>query len=269
MLEYFIMDTVFENIYRKNYQKLYTLAFRMTGSREDSEDILQSSFMNAYRAFPSFRNQSSVYTWLYRIVMNTSKKYFREERRLPIDEYAENNSIDIEEAYNYINSYGKVEDEVLVNLTRESCLQMFMNCMPSRYRSVYTLRMMLELTVKETSEILEISESAVKTNLHRAKKAARDHMEGRCSLIQPGAVCDCRSFAAYIEKTGKTDKLCSIEVVRNRERRAVEKFRSEINLIARINSLYNNQIKAPGYESFIERMKELAECEEITLIEKK
>jgi len=55
-----------------------------------------------------------------------------------------------------------VEDEVMAVLTRESCLQMFMNCMPSKYRAVYTLRIMLQFSVAETSEILEISESAVK-----------------------------------------------------------------------------------------------------------
>ena len=69
-----------KNIYRKNYQKLYTLAFRMTGNREDSEDILQTSFLNAYRAFPKFRNNSSVYTWLYRIVMNTAQKNITKKR---------------------------------------------------------------------------------------------------------------------------------------------------------------------------------------------
>ena len=260
------MDTVFENIYRKNYQKLYTLAFRMTGNREDSEDILQTSFLNAYRAFPKFRNNSSVYTWLYRIVMNTAKKYYKEERKLPADIYAEENNLEMKDVYNYINSFGRVEDEVLTNLTRETCLQMFMNCMPSRYRSVYTLRSMLGFSVRETAEILEISESAVKINLHRAKKAARDHIEGRCSLISPCAACNCRSFAGYIEKTGKKDKLCDIEVVRNRETKAVEKFKSEMQVIARIDRLYKTRIKPPDYADFIDKIRELVKDENFTLL---
>ena len=261
------VSTVFENIYKTNYQKLYTLAFRMTGSREDSEDILQTSFLNAYKAFPSFRNESSAYTWLYRIVMNAANKYHRERKKLPAEEYAENNNISINEFYRYINSYGTVEDEVLINLTRESCLQMFMNCMPAVYRAVYTLRIMLNFSVKNTAKILDISESSVKVNLHRARNAAKNHIEGRCSLIQAGAMCDCRSYAGYLAKTGRAGKLCSIETVRNKEKAAVEKYNSEIKILKEIDSLYNNQIKPPDYENFIREIRKLLKEKKLTLLD--
>ena len=261
------MEASFENIYKVNYQKLYTLAFRMTGNREDSEDILQTSFLNAYKAFPGFRNESSAYTWLYRIVMNAANKHHRERKKLPADEYAENNNIDLNEFYDYIKSYGTVEDEVLTNLTRESCLQMFMNCMPAVYRAVYTLRIMLNFSVKDTAKILEISESSVKVNLHRARNTAKNHIEGRCSLIQSGAMCDCRSYAGYLAKTGKTDKLCNIETVRNKEAAAVEKYNSEINILKDIDSLYNNQLKPPDYADFISDIKKLIKEKKLTLLD--
>ncbi len=172
--------------------------------------------------------------------------------------------MEIEEVYRHINSYGTVEDEVLTSLTRESCLQMFMNCMPAIYRAVYTLRIMLQFPVKETADILDISESAVKINLHRARKAAKDHIDGRCSLIQSGAMCDCRSYAGYLAKTGKKDKLCSIKTVRNKEKAAVEQYYSELE---KIDNLYNTQIKPPDYGRFISEIKKEIRNRNLKLLE--
>ncbi len=261
------MDTVFEEIYKNNYGRLYTLAFRMTGSREDSEDILQTSFLNAYKSFSDFRNSSSVYTWLYRIVVNTAKKYSMKQSRLPVDEYAENTNVTKQEIFDHINSFGRVEDNVIVSMTRETCLQMFMNCMPPLYRTVYTLRVMLDLSVKETAKILDISESAVKVNLHRARKAAQEHIRGRCSLIHPGAMCDCRSFAGYLTAAEKLGKLCSIETVREKEKAAVIRYNSEINELHKIDLLYKNRIKPPDYEKFIKEVRKLLNDKDYAILQ--
>lgn len=253
------MKIDFESVYKEHYQRLYTFAFRMTGNNEDSEEILQLAFMNAYKAFDGFKGRSSVYTWLYRIVYNVAKRYYKESRRLPAIEYSETHGISQQEFYDYINSFGQVEEEVLVNLTRETCLQMFMNCMPSRYRSVYTLRVVLNFSTKETAEILEISESAVKVNLHRARKATHDHINGRCSLIQPGAMCDCRNYAGFLVKENKQSFLCDIQVINKKEKAAVEEFKTEVEEILQIDNLYKNQIKAPDYQGFKKRVKQLKE----------
>lgn len=249
--------TEFPLIYKQHYQKLYTLAFRMTGNREDAEDVLQLAFLNAYNAFEKFRNHSSVYTWLYRIVLNTSRRFYKECRTLPATEYADTHGISEQDVYKHINSFGMVEDEVMASLTRETCLQMFMNCMPSKYRVAYTLRVMLKFSTAETAEIMEISESAVKVNLHRARKIAQSHINGRCSLIQPEAMCNCRGYAAYIVENGREELLCDMEVVRNKEKTAVKKYTAEMNEIMQIDRFYNNQIKAPDYDEFIVRVKEL------------
>ena len=78
--------------FRHNYRKLFTLAFRLSGNCDDAEDILQNSFLNALRGLDGFRGGSSLYTWLYRIVINTSKSYGRKDLRLPVVIIAEENS---------------------------------------------------------------------------------------------------------------------------------------------------------------------------------
>ena len=130
-----------------------------------------------------------------------------------------------------------------MNLTKENCLQMFMNCIPSKYRVVYTLRIVLHLSVKETSEILEISESLVKVNLHTARKLIGAHFDGRCSLMGKGKICDCRSYAANIKENGKPGRFVDFNVIYEKEQKAVAEFYDELKEILDIDDLYSGQIE--------------------------
>jgi len=251
------MNAEFGQLYKKHYDRLFTLAYRMTGKKEDAEDIMQISFLNAYKSFEKFRHESSAYTWLYRIVMNTGKQFYNENRKLPALVYSEEHGISQQEFYNYVNSFGKTEDQALASLTRESCLQMFMNCMPSKYRAVLTLRIMLNLSIEETSEILGISKSAVKVNLHRARKLAQSHLEGRCSLVHTGAMCDCRYYTGYLARTAKTDILNQIKLIQNKESLAVEEYTREMKVIGDWEKLYRNRLEPPDYEEFMKKIREL------------
>jgi len=71
----------------------------MTGNRNDAEDVLQQSFLNAYKSFDKFGNRSSVYSWLYRIVLNTAKRFYQECRKLPAVEYCDEHGINQNEFY--------------------------------------------------------------------------------------------------------------------------------------------------------------------------
>ncbi len=258
---------IFEEIYKNNYRRLYTLAFRITGNKEEAEDIIQTSFLNAYNVFSKFRYESSVFTWLYKIVINESKRYMKNNYILPIDLYAEENNLNIKDIYNHINSFGKTEDDVIINATRETCIQMFMNCLPSKYRVVYTLRIILQFSVKETSEILEISENSVKTNLSRAKKILKNHFNERCSLIQKGQTCNCRLYAKYVCEQGLGVQLLDVEAINKKEKKAVNNFYYEIQEILKIDDLYNSEIKPLDYPNFLERIKKLREKNDLKLLD--
>lgn len=257
----------FEKIYKNHYERLYNLAFRMTGNQKDSEDVIQTAFLKAYKAFEKFKNYSSIYTWLYRIVLNVAKDFYQEGRKLPVEVYSEEHNISQVEVYRYINSFGQVEDKALVNNLRENCLQMFMNCMPSKYRAVYTLRIILHCSVKETAEILEISQEQVKVNLHRARKITADHINERCSLIKPGSICDCRSYAKYLSENNKNHLLPDIEIIKNKEKIAVEEFEGEMDQIKQIEELYNTRVKAPDFSQFIKGLKQFARKNKIKLLQ--
>ena len=129
------------------------------------------------------------------------------------------------------------------------------------------MRAILKFSVCETADILEISSATVKTRLHRARKISREHIEGRCSLINPHAPCDCRGYAAYLQKHNKTDKLLNIRVVHNKEKEAVRIFREELSVVDRITGLYSSRIVPPDYTLFKDKIKELCDASGLRILE--
>ncbi|MBN2529447.1 MAG: sigma-70 family RNA polymerase sigma factor [Deltaproteobacteria bacterium] len=256
----------FEQIYREHYNRLFTLAFRLTGTVENAEDVLQTAFTDAFAAFSRFRFESTAYTWLYRIVFNGAMAYLTKWRQMPTDEWAESRNMSVQAVYDYINGFGNVEDDVLTHRIRESCLQMFINCMPAKYRTVYTLRGMLQLSVKDTAEILEISEDSVKTRLSRARQLAKSHLEGRCGLAFPGAMCHCRGFAGYITHNHREHKLQNIKVVRRLEEDAAQQFKTEMREVLNVDRLFATELESTDFNSFKERLKSLVQKGTLTVL---
>lgn len=247
----------FDKVYQENYTKLYNLAYRMTGNLHDAEDVLQTAFLNAYKGYSQFREDSSVETWLYQIVLNESKQYYKKINKMPMDRFAEENRISLEEAYGYINKYGTVEDEVMYVATKEACLQMFMTCLSSKLRAVFTLRVVLDFTTDEVAEILNIKPSSVKVYLHRARNYISDSIKGKCSLINPNNPCKCSSWIKYALETGLKIDNEDIKIIQKKETLIQTKFKNELSDLYKVMVLYNTQVIPKPYDSFKSHIKTL------------
>ncbi len=249
----------FDNLFKEHYQRLYTMVFRFTGNKEDAEDVLQNAFLNAYKGWDDFRGDSSPFTWLYRITVNTARQTMKKERRLHVTNYAEEHQMTENQVYHVINSAGDSEDQYLVERVKQSCLQMFMNCMPPKYRVVFTLRVILEFTVADTADILECSEAVVKTDLHRAREIIKSHFDGRCSLVCKDGVCCCSTFANHLYKNRQTEKLLTIRAIPQQERDSARRYREELNTVLDFEHLYYTDIRGINYPEFKKHIKELRE----------
>ena len=122
-------------------------------------------------------------------------------------------------------------------------------------------------SVKETAEILEVSENTVKVNLYRARKINKDHFMGRCSLIEPGSVCSCRSFAKYMIQTNRLGEFPDILAIRKKEKASSEEFVNEITELAQIAELYNTIIKPKDYSEFINQIKKIVKNRKFKILE--
>ncbi len=76
------MNSSVDQVYREYYDRLFTLAIRVTGERASAEDVLQNAFISAIKSWDSFQHRSSYYTWLYTIVLNAARKYIKKDLRL-------------------------------------------------------------------------------------------------------------------------------------------------------------------------------------------
>lgn len=154
----------FDELVRRTYGDVYTLAVRLTGNDDDASDVVQEAYVRAYRALRRFRGDSSFSTWMYRIATNcaftlrTRRNRHRTEE-LPADLVAHDPVVDPTLAAE-ASSLRAAVDRALLEL-------------PQRLRAVVVLRDVYDLSHREIAERLGISESATKVRLHRARRTLR------------------------------------------------------------------------------------------------
>jgi len=155
---------------------VYRLALKMVNNPQDAEDILQETFIKALEAFPQFEGRSKISTWLYRIATNEALMFLRSKRPTPVS---------VEQPYSQEESTQKPleivdwcclpEDEMLTDEVRQY-LNESTEQLSDALKATFILRDIEKLSTKETAEILDISESAVKTRLHRARMELRKNL---------------------------------------------------------------------------------------------
>lgn len=160
--------------------RVYSMAYRMVGNREDAEDVLQDTFLNVIRSIGSFRKRSSFSTWLYRIAANAALTRLRKRSR---KEKTEGEFLDEVYAVKQEAQSGQPLSDWSANpakklLTEESrvIMEQAISELPEKYRTVFILRDVEGLPANEVAEVLELSIPAVKSRLHRARMFLRNHL---------------------------------------------------------------------------------------------
>jgi len=156
---------------------IYRLAMKMLGDGQDAEDVLQNTFLNAFKHIRSFEGRSTLATWLYRIAANEALMMIRKQR--PETTLADTSLEDDEgEDYSpvqFVDWCCLPEDELLSSEAR-SRLDRAIQRLPERLRIVFILRDLEGLSIEETSQALDLSQTAVKTRLLRARLNLREQL---------------------------------------------------------------------------------------------
>lgn len=162
---------------------LYAAAMRMTRNPADAEDLLQETFLKAYRGFGSFQEGTNLKAWLYRILTNTYINAYRAKRRRPEESDIE----DVEDLYMY-KRLGALEAAGLGRSAEEEVLDRFsddevkgaIENLPEQFRMAVLLSDVEGFSYKEISEILDIPLGTVMSRLHRGRRALQK------SLVEMG-----------------------------------------------------------------------------------
>ncbi len=164
----------FAQFVEENQSRVYNLALRMLNDPQEAEDVLQETFLNAYKALPEFQGRSSLSTWLYRIASNASLMRLRKKRpdTVYMDEPLTLDSGD-NVPRQLVDWSNLPEDELLSGEARH-IMDVAVSELPEPLRIVFVLRDLEGLSTAETGEILGLSEGAVKTRLHRARLKLRE-----------------------------------------------------------------------------------------------
>jgi RNA polymerase sigma-70 factor (ECF subfamily) len=169
---------------------IYRVAMKMLENEQDAEDVLQETFIKAYRGLKNFDGRSRLSTWLYRIATNEALMVLRRSQKVTvsIDEPI-NEDEDLAEPRQIIDWCCLPEDELMTSETRQH-LDHAIDSLPPSLRVVFVLRDLEGLSTAEAGEVLNLSETAVKTRLSRARLRLRESLSGYFSgtgRLQPVA----------------------------------------------------------------------------------
>ncbi|MBM4132040.1 RNA polymerase sigma factor [bacterium] len=161
----------FEELYQRHHARLYNVAYRMTGSAADADDLLQEIFLQVFRRLETFRGESALGTWLYRLATNCCLDHLRSKQGRQ------------QRATEFLEDSGDVEpvapgvwrpDTVLDRMELERVITQ----LPPRYRAAFVLHDIEGLAHHEVGEALGIAVGTSKSLVHKARARMRRLLRG-------------------------------------------------------------------------------------------
>lgn len=154
-------EQAFTGIIKKYQERLYWHIRRMVVDHEDANDVLQNMFIKVWKGLENFREDSQLYTWLYRIGTNEALTFLSAQKK--------RHATSISDDENGLSNKLKSDEGFDANKL-EWKLQLGIQSLPEKQRLVFTLRYYDEMPYQEMSKILDTSEGALKASYHHAAK---------------------------------------------------------------------------------------------------
>ena len=155
---------------------IYHLGLRMLGNPQDAEDILQNTFLNALTHIPTFEGRSSLSTWLYRIAANEALMLLRKKKpEVNLEDTEADESAENLKPTHFVD-WSALPEEELLSGEGKKILDRAIQNLPESMRIVFLLRDIEGLSIKETADALNLTETNVKTRLLRARMFLRERL---------------------------------------------------------------------------------------------
>ena len=160
-------EKAYTSLIRKYQEKLYWHIRRMVVEHEDANDVLQIVLFRVWNGLENFREDSQLYTWLYRIATNECLTYLEQQKK--------KSSVSLSDVESGLSNKIVADKHFDANKV-EWKLQIAMQHLPEKQRVVFALRYYDEMPYEEMSRVLETSEGALKASYHHAVKKIEDYM---------------------------------------------------------------------------------------------
>ena len=161
-------ERAFSAIVKKYQEKLYWHIRRMVIAHDDANDVLQNMFIKVWNALDNFREDSQLYTWLYRIATNESLTFLQQQKKRA--------SVSLNDVESGLSNKVKADEGFDANRL-EWKLQVAIQQLPEKQRAVFNLRYYDEMPYEEMSRVLDTSEGALKASYHHAVKKVSEYIK--------------------------------------------------------------------------------------------
>jgi RNA polymerase sigma-70 factor, ECF subfamily len=161
--------TEFEEFVRKNEDRIFNLCLYMLGNPQDAQDAGQDTFIKAYKGIKDFRPEASLYTWVYRIAVNTCLDHKKKSRHDPLKGEALSEQLE--------TSDQSPEGHYQTKKTAEA-LQSALQQLPEKLKSAIVLKEIEGLSYEEIGKVLDISIGTVKSRISRAREELKLILQG-------------------------------------------------------------------------------------------
>jgi len=166
-------EWAFETMVRMFGGRLLAVARRFVKNEEDARDVVQSSYLSAFRSLAEFEGHAQLSTWLHRIVVNTALMKLRSARRRPEESIEALLPAFQEDGHHveHFSDWAAPADRLLEQKETRATVRAYIAQLPESYRTVLVLRDIEELSTQEVADMLTMTTTAVKVRLHRARQA--------------------------------------------------------------------------------------------------
>lgn len=177
-LQYDVSD--FDRMLRDHHRRAFSFAYRMTGNREDAEDLTQDAFIRAYRAFDRYDRTRPFDRWLFRIIANLFVDRLRAKpRQTPLSLDTPMEGDDGDSLFSEIPDEEADPSNVILKEVMDERLQAALNALPPQFRQTVLLTDLEGMSYDEAAEVLECAVGTIRSRLHRARVMMRDTLAGK------------------------------------------------------------------------------------------
>lgn len=164
----------YNEIVRKYQKQIYWVIRKMVLDHDEADDITQEVFIKVYSALKDFREESNLFTWLYRIAVNYSLNHIKKVKT--------RNTVSVEMVLEPMESGDKRADELMDEHTRRQILESAIETLPEQQRAAFNLRYYDQLPYEEIAEILGKSIGGIKANYFHAVRKIGEFVKGKIEL---------------------------------------------------------------------------------------
>lgn len=162
-------EDLIDEIMNKYGQEVLQLVYSYVNNKEVAEDVTQDIFVKCYKSLHTYKGNSNLKTWLWRIAINHCKDYLKSWYNKKV--------IVTEDDFTYMESQKESVEQIVIQNAEYSRLASAVMSLPIKYREVIYLFYYEELSIKEIATVIEVKENTIKTRLKKAKELLKKGLE--------------------------------------------------------------------------------------------